>query len=83
MPTQLVKLPIAERDEVENVARVPQKQWRRWSPNARAVFNALYTATADQEIITHPKAPVLADDHWLTIRWNMAWLAADAADGRL
>jgi len=83
MVAQLVELPIQERAEPDNVARVPQKQWRRWSPNARVVFNAVYTATSDQDIIKHPKAPTLADDQWLTIRWNVAWLAADAADGRL
>ena len=62
---------------------VPRKQWNRWSRKARETFNDVYGVMADQRIMTHPKAKQQSPEHWETVRWNAAWLAADAMDGRL
>lgn len=76
-----VMIPVSE-PSFKNVNKVPAKQWRRWSYEARRVFNSHFAATTDADVLTHPKMDV-PKDHWETIRWNMAWLAADAVDGRM
>lgn len=69
---------------IPNTHKVPAKQWRRWSAQAKAVFNELYALTlANQGIVTHPKAAKMPPEHWATIAWNTAWLAADAVDENL
>ncbi len=83
MAIETISLPGRMPAEPKNIAAVPKKQWQKWSPAARAVFNAVFRATSDQSLIKHPKAPFLSAAQWMTIRWNMAWLAADASDGRL
>lgn len=68
--------------QVPNVHKVPTKQWRRWSDEAKTAFNELYSlGERNQEIFRHPKQPTMLDDHWKTVSWNFAWLAADAVDG--
>lgn len=83
MAIETTSLPSRMPAEPKNIAGVPKKKWQTWSPAARAVFNAVFAATSDQRLIQHPKAPRLPVDQWKTTRWNMAWLAADASDGRL
>lgn len=62
-----------------NANRVPIKQWRKWSPDARAVFNRVYEFVHDNpRLMTHPKMEKVAPAHWKTIAWNSAWIAADA-----
>jgi hypothetical protein len=80
--TEDVLIPTAE-PTTENVNIVPQKNWRKWSDNARRVFNAMMASSANMSVMTHPAAPTMADEHWKTIRWNMAWLAADAVDVKI
>lgn len=61
---------------------VPAKVWMRWSAKAREVFNAVYRTMGDQSLFLHPKATPAKREHWSTTRWNAAWIAADAVDGR-
>lgn len=68
---------------VKNKNKVPLKKWTRWSNHAKKVFNDLYHELRHtmQSTVAHPDALPLPKDHWETLRWNAAWLAADAADG--
>ena len=66
---------------VRNPYRVPQKQWRRWSEQAKTVFNRTYKFMYDNRaVMLHPKQPVPSPAHWKTTAWNAAWIAADAVD---
>ena len=62
----------------KNTYKVPVKQWRKWGGTARQTFNELYeTFIGNQKNVNHPKAPAIKDEHWDTLVWNFAWLAAD------
>ncbi len=64
-----------------NVNRVPVKQWRKWSLNARGVFNELYACMRDnQRIFLHPAQDKITPRRWKTVAWNSAWMAADYAN---
>lgn len=64
---------------VLNPYKVPLKQWRRWNVEARMIFNYTHALMMGaQEMFVHPKAPMIKKDHWQTIAWNAAWIAADA-----
>ena len=64
---------------VENINKVPKSQWKKWSPQARRVFNYVYDLMLnDQELFLHPEALIQTDKHWTTTSWNAAWTAADA-----
>lgn len=66
---------------MRNVNRVPKKQWRKWSTQARSVFNAVYRfAMNNPRLMQHPAAPEPKPFHWKTVAWNAAWIAADAVD---
>jgi hypothetical protein len=69
--------------KVKNRFKVPVKMWNRWSNHARRVFNQVHLELRPsmQTMVMHPQAPVLHLEHWKTIRWNAAWLAANAANG--
>ena len=61
--------------------RVPKKQWRTWSLQARRVFNDTYSFIHDNpDLMQHPAAPKPKPFHWKTVAWNAAWIAADAVD---
>lgn len=62
---------------IENVWGVQKRTWRKWNIQCRFIFNNVY-AQMDQNM-AHPKQPRISDELWDTIRWNSAWLAADAA----
>ena len=63
-----------------NVYRVPAKQWRKWSPVARQVFNEVYSSMIkNKEFLLHPKQTAPSRDHWKTTAWNAAWTSARAA----
>jgi hypothetical protein len=65
-----------------NVYRVPLKQWRKWGPGARQVFNEVYSSmTRGQDLFLHPKQEKMSRSHWRTTAWNAAWTAASAAQG--
>lgn len=62
----------------ENEFKVPTKQWRRWGPVARGVFNSTYSQVLGiQSNLTHPKQEILPHTQWKTLCWNLAWMAAD------
>jgi hypothetical protein len=64
-----------------NKNRVPKKQWRRWSPLARRVFNDTYDFVVNNpKLMRHPKQPPVKLEYWETTAWNAAWIAADAVD---
>jgi hypothetical protein len=40
-----------------NLYHVPNRQWMKWSPQARGVFNLMYsTVRSNQGLFIHPKA---------------------------
>lgn len=69
---------------VKNRFNVPKKQWDRWSRHARRVFNDVYYSMRPtmQWAFHHPEAQLLDRKHWQTTRWNAAWVAAEATDGK-
>jgi hypothetical protein len=68
----------------KNINRVPKKSWMQWSELARKVFNRVYNFVMDNEdLMKHPKQPVMKPRHWKTIAWNSAWIAADAVDDKV
>lgn len=67
--------------EVKNKYKVPAKQWRRWSKEARTLFNThFYTLTHNQRLFLHPKQEPVPREFWKTTAWNSAWMAADAVN---
>ena len=63
----------------DNTHKVPLKQWKRWTPAARKVFNETYETMADnQGLFQHPKTAAVPQAQWTTTAWNAAWIAADA-----
>lgn len=65
-----------------NTNKVPQKQWRKWTNQAREVFNSVYSQMRrDQAMFQHPNAKRQPREHWNTTAWNAAWTAADAVMG--
>lgn len=64
----------------QNVYGVPVRQWGKWGPLSRQVFNEVYSAMVkNQWVFLHPKQEKLSRAHWKTTAWNAAWAAADAA----
>lgn len=69
---------------VTNKFGVPKKQWGAWSNHARKVFNHMYYTLrpSRQFSFLHPMADPLPKARWETTRWNVAWEAACAVDGK-
>lgn len=66
---------------VNNKNRVAQKQWKKWSDTAQRIFNDVYEfCMLNPTIMVHPKAEKIQPEHWKTIAWNTAWVAADSYD---
>lgn len=67
---------------IANKHKVAKKTWNRWSRQARRTFNAMMYSMRPrmQTIVQHPEAPLLSREHWRTIQFNTACLAADAVD---
>lgn len=66
----------------DNVNKVPLKQWKRWTPAARKVFNETFeTMNENQGLFQHPKTAAVPQAQWKTTAWNAAWTAADAVVG--
>lgn len=64
-----------------NRYNVPQKQWRKWSSDARSVFNRVFEFIRNNQwAMLHPKQPKVTKEHWDTTAWNAAWISADAVD---
>ena len=79
--TEIVEMPdtLARSEATENVNKVPKRQWRKWNNQSRFIFNYVYSSTEYQTAMKHPAAPFIPIEQWKTIRWNAAWLAAEAA----
>lgn len=78
---EVVEMPLAlsESEACENIYNVPNRAWRKWNQQSRYIFNEVFNQMGDQTVVKHPLAPVIREELWKTIRWNAAWLAADAA----
>lgn len=78
---EVVEMPLdlSESEACENIYNVPNRAWRKWNQQSRYIFNEVFNQMGDQTVVKHPGAARMADEHWKTIRWNAAWLAADAA----
>lgn len=75
-----IEVQVAKRSS-SNRYKVPLRQWKRWSPLGRAVFNEMYsTMKMNHEFFLHPNAVKARATHWTTTCWNAAWTAADAVD---
>jgi len=65
-----------------NRYKVPQKAWKRWTPKAQEVFNKVFSTMRNKELFLHPSVRnigLFTKEQWKTVRWNAAWVAADAA----
>jgi hypothetical protein len=67
---------------VGNKFKVGSSTWGGWSNAAKRTFNLTYAGLRSQSIMAHPKAAPMPKGHWDTIRWNAAYVAACAVDGR-
>jgi phage tail sheath protein FI len=67
---------------VANKHKVQRATWRKWSEQARRTFNGLYDAlpARRQWIVVSPDTPAIPQKQWQVLRWNVAWVAADAVD---
>lgn len=62
-----------------NLYHVPERQWKKWPPSARQVFNDVYSSMVNnQHLFLHPKQEKASRSHWKTTAWNAAWTAAGA-----
>ncbi len=70
--------------KVGNKHKVQKKQWAKWTNHARRVFNDVYMSFRHsmQPMLVHPEQPLMSRVMWSTLRWNAAWLAAEAAQGK-
>lgn len=69
-----------------NKYSVPEEQWVRWNDSAQSVFNEVYftmTHKNQQRLFRHPEASEIPHDQWTTTAFNVAWIAADAAQAVL
>ena len=64
-----------------NLYNVPLRQWRKWGPRARQVFNEVFSSMAkNQRLFLHPHQDKLSKRMWRITCWNAAWIAAGAAN---
>jgi hypothetical protein len=63
---------------IPNLHKVPVKAWRKFGKRGQRLFNDVF-----EELLAtpwgHPKMPKLKPDHWKTLCWNAAWVAAEQA----
>lgn len=65
---------------MRNKYKVAKNQWKKWNEDEQALFISLYEfSIMNPWIFSHPKAPNVSKDHWNTVAWNHAWMAADLA----
>lgn len=77
---EVVEMPpeLAESEACENINKVQNRQWRKWNQQARYTFNSVFNASEYQASLSHPLCETMPDNQWHTLRWNFAWLAAEA-----
>ncbi len=64
---------------VENEYNVPTDKWDKLSEEQRSRFNTVYSSMRlSPSLFTHPNAVTVPAEHWTTIAWNAAWVAAGA-----
>lgn len=67
---------------VTNKHKVGSGFWNKWSNTAKRVFNKTFERMlGNQSVFMHPKASPMSRQHWRTVAWNAAVVAAFAADG--
>ena len=64
--------------EPANKYKVQKKIWSKWSPEAKKLFNELYSAGRQEVFAAGMKYPIV-EKNWDVIRWNFAWMAASMA----
>ena len=80
MSTKVEKFDLIYDSTTDNDYNVPDKQWRKWSPKQRQMFNMIWSAmTDDPKVFQHPASDI-PYEQWKTIAWNAAWTAADFVD---
>lgn len=66
--------------KVKNTYKVNSSAWKKWTNQGKDLFNEVYGAMthtrSNQELFTHPDAPMVPGEHWNTIAYNAAWWAA-------
>lgn len=68
---------------MRNANRVPKKQWGKWGELARKVFNEVYDTVRKNAPVLFPPGLNRLPAHLVQVMaWNMAWVAADAANGK-
>lgn len=77
---EVVEMPpsLAESEACENINKVPNRQWRKWNQQARFTFNSVFNDSGIHQVMKHPLSEPLPEQQWLTVRWNFAWIAAEA-----
>lgn len=78
---EVVEMPeeLASSMATENIYKVPNRQWRKWNQQSRFIFNHIYSQMEYQQSICHPLAKDIPEYQWTTVRWNAAWIGAEAA----
>lgn len=65
---------------VENMFKVPKKQWKKWNDQERYIFNDVFLMmTLNQSLFLYPDTAEQSEERWRTTCWNAAWTAADSA----
>lgn len=67
---------------IGNIHKVPKKQWNKWNILARWTFNNMMRQFEKQDGFTHPGYEKATDEYWQTLRWNIAWMAANLQQER-
>jgi hypothetical protein len=63
------------------MSKLDNKLPTKWTRHQREVFRILNNAMlTNQSIFMHPKADMIPTNHWGTIAWNAAWMAAEAVE---
>ena len=66
-------------DSTDNEYNVPVDTWKKWNKAQRSRFNEVYSVMKlSPSLFTHPDAITVPAEHWTTIAWNAAWVAAGA-----
>ncbi len=68
------------------LTKADKNKLKRWSRQGQKIFRKTYSEIllyVSNDVFAHPAAPKLKKNHWKTIAWNSAWIAADAADGKI
>jgi len=64
---------------VANEFNVPSDKWDKLNVAQRSRFNTVYSSMKlSPSLFTHPNAITVPAEHWTTIAWNAAWVAAGA-----